>query len=108
MHVVMGIEPAEPHGLLEPTLLGHMHAEMEILVEEVIEAKSRHPSKEDIDMEKMLNPKHQRRMQADNQRRIPPSESDLLAVLVLREKIAWARTKDAVMDQGVGAERIRP
>jgi len=108
MRMVMGIEPAEPHPLLNPTPLGHMHAEMEILVEEVIEAESRHSPNENIYMEKILNPKHHRRMQTENQRCIPPSESDFLAILILREKIGWASTKDAVVDQGVGAKRIRP
>ncbi len=108
VHMVMGIEPAEPHRLLKPAPLGHMHAEMEILVEEVIEAEGRHPSKENMNIEKILNPKHHRRMQTENQRRIPPGESDFLEVLSLREKIGWASTKDAVVDQGVRAKWIRP
>ena len=85
-----------------------MHAEMKILIEEVIENESRHPAKENIHLEKMLHPKHYRRMQADNQRGIPPGESDLLAVLCLRQKIGRARTEDPVVDQGVGSKRIGP
>lgn len=106
--MVMSLEPAKPRPLLNPTPLGHMHAEMEILVEEVIEAKSRHPPKENIYLEKILNPKHHRRMQTEKQRGIAPSECDFLAILVLQEKITWAGTKDAVVDQGVGSKRIRP
>jgi hypothetical protein len=90
MHVVMGVEPREPRALLKPTRLWHMHAKMEIFVEKVIEAEGDHPTKENIRLEKMLNPKDQRRMQTEYQRRIPPGEADFLNVLILREKIGGA------------------
>lgn len=108
MHVVMGVEPREPRALLKPTRLWHMHAKMEIFVEKVIEAEGGHPAKENIRLEKMLNPKDQRHMQTEYQRRIPPGEADFLNVLILREKVGRAGTKDAVVDQGVRAKGIRP
>lgn len=108
MHVVMGVEPREPRALLKPTRLWHMHAKMEILVEKVIEAEGGHPTKENIDVEEMLYPKHDRRVQAKNHRRIPPGEADFLNVLILREKVGRAGTKDAVVDQGVRSKGIRP
>ena len=108
MHVMMGVQPTEPRGLLKPTILRHMHAEMEILVEEVIEAERSHSPKENIHLEKMLGPENHWRVQTENQRRIPPSEPYLFEILVLQKKIGWTRAEDTVMDQCMGAKRIRP
>jgi hypothetical protein len=108
MHVMMGIQPAEPRAPLNPAFLRHMHAEMEILVEEVIETHRSHSAKENIYLEKMLDPENHGRMQPENQRRIPPSEPYLFEILVLQKKIGWTRTEDTVMDQGMRAKRIRP
>lgn len=108
MHVVMSVEPAEPHRLLKPTPVGHMHAEMEVLVEEVIEGKSRHAPEENAHVEKILAPEHYGGMQTENQRCIPPGEADLFAILIPGEKIGRASTKDPVVDQRVGSKRIRP
>jgi hypothetical protein len=108
MHVMMGVQPTEPYGLLKPTILRHVHAEMQILVEEVIEAERTHSAKENIHLEKMLGPENYGRVQTENQRRIPPSEPYLFEILVLQKKIRRTRTKDTVVDQGMGAKRIRP
>ena len=85
-----------------------MHAEMEILVKEVIEAESRHPAKENVHLEKILDPKKQGDMQTENQGCVPPSEADLFEILVVREEIGRPRTEDTVVDQGMGLKWIRP
>ena len=90
VHVVMGIKPGKPRRLLNPTFPRHMHAKVEIFVEEVIQAKSRHPAKENIHLEEMLNPKQQGGMQTENQGGVPESEADLSEILVLREKVGRA------------------
>src|SRR3989304_565772 len=98
----MGVKPGKPCRLLNPTFLRHMHAEMEILVKEVIEAEGRHPAKENVHLEKMLDPKKQGDMQTENHRRVPPSEADLFEILVVRADAGRPRTEDAVVDQGMG------
>jgi len=108
MHVVMGVKPGEPRRLLDPTPLRHMHAEVEVFVEEVIEAKRDHPAKEKVHAKKVLNPKKQGGMQADNQGRVPPGEADLFQILLLRQEIGRARTEDAMVNQGMGSKRVRP
>jgi hypothetical protein len=108
MHVMMGIQPTKPHGPLKPTIPRHMHAEMEILVEDVIKAERSHSAKENIHLEKMLDPENHGRVQTENQGRIPPSEPYLFEIFVLQKKIGWTRTEDTVVDQGMGAKRIRP
>ena len=108
MRVMMRVEPAEPCCLLNPTSLGHMHAEMEILIEEVIKAERQHSWKENSKIEKRLTPKEQGRMQTKNQRRVPPCKPDLPEILSAREKISLAGTKDTVVDQGVRAKGVRP
>jgi len=108
VHMVMGVEPAEPGRLLDPTSLGDVHAKMEIFIEEVIKAEGCYPAKEDIRLEEMLDPKYDGGVQTDDQRRVPPGEGDFLPMLVAREKIGRARAKNAVMDQGVRTKRIRP
>lgn len=98
MHVVMGIEPAEPCRAFKPALSWHMHAEMEVLVEKVIEPKRGDAPKEDTGVKKMLNPEEQRHVQTENERRVPPGEPDLLAIFGAGKKITGARTEDAVVN----------
>jgi hypothetical protein len=98
MHVVMRVEPAEPYRAFKPALPWHMHAEMEVLVEKVIEPKRGHAPKEDTRVKKMLNPKEQRHVQTENERRVPPSEPDFLAIFGARKKVTGSRAKDAVVN----------
>ena len=108
MLVVMRVEPGEPCALLKPARLGHMHAEVEILVEKIINAEGRHAAEENIHLDEMLHPENKGSMQPDNQGRVPPGESDVLVVLSLRQEISGAGAENAVMDQGVRSKRVRP
>jgi len=108
VHMVMRVEPAKPTRLFQPAAFRHMHAEMKILVKEIIQTEGGHPAEKNPDVKKITGPQYQRRVQSQNQRRVPPGEPDFLSVLGAGEKIGWTGAKDPMMNQRMGAERIGP
>jgi len=108
MLVVMSVEPGEPRALLEPARLGHVHAEVKILVEEIVGAERRHAAEKNIRSEQVLNPEYHGGMEADNQRRVPPGETNVLMSLALGQEIGRSGAKNPMVDQGMGAKGVRP
>src|SRR5262245_42306734 len=104
----MRVEPAKPTGLFQPAAFWHMHAEMKILVKEVIQTEGGHPAEKNPEVKKIADPQHQRRVQSQNQRCVPPGKPYFLSVFGPGEKIGWAGAKDPMMNQRMRSERIGP
>ena len=108
VHMVMRVEPAKPAGLFQPAAFRRMHTEMKILVKEVVQTEGGHPAEKNPDVKRITDPQHQRRVQSQNQRRVPPGESDFFSVLERGQKVRRAGAKDSVMNQRMRPERLGP
>jgi len=81
MLVVMSVKPDEPSGLFKPASLRDVHGKMEIFIQKVVQAERRHSAEEDIGCCHGTDPKKERSVQTDYQRRVPPRESDIFVIL---------------------------